>query len=578
MKKIKLFILIVALSMAAQYCDSGSSGAAGLGGPEVTPEEIVEETTDLTTAESSDVLAAVQSELEKNASSYSGNEDAEDEAEEQAGEDTSENLGEAVAEEEGDVVEETTTETTQETAAAEEQQTEEQAAEETTSESQEATTETQQTEEQAAEETASESQQTAEATTEEQAEEDAGEITGGMTVELDTTVGRWYKVEEKALDSATSKKYKKNKDQIKEYRKKIKALKADLKEAEKEEAANGKGKGKALGKSKSDQLNAEIDEYLALIKKAREESGYGQTQKGIYTYWANENLRLSVKNVSTAGWYTLRIVAKNYGTLPAWYKQFNVTIENETDDAEVGGISIPASDTVYYRGAEDVYLDTGDTDLNLLWTNDAYKENSYDANIQIKRVTLKWSKKSNKSLKRLVRNAHEYTSADGRFFWDNNSAWTYWQDQTLGFSFPELEAGKYEITVMGKNYGEMPLPSDYEYFTVAVDADGTSAEAQVPAAIKGWRKGSVVLDITGGTDIFLTWLNDSYKENDYDANFQFKKLMLKRVGESDRSALAAYLLGTKSGNRVLMTGILLALVGLIAMISIWNRGRAKKQA
>jgi hypothetical protein len=147
----------------------------------------------------------------------------------------------------------------------------------------------------------------------------------------------------------------------------------------------------------------------------------------------------------------------------------------------------------------------------------------------------------------------------------------------MGFSFPNLTAGKYEITIMGKNYGDLPLPADYEYFTIAVDANGTNAQVQVPAAIKGWRKGTVVLDITGATDILLTWLNESYKENEYDSNFQFKKIILKRVGDSDRSALAAYLLGTKIGNRVLMTGILLALVGLIAMISIWNRGRVKKQ-
>mgnify|MGYP001457254828 CR=1 FL=1 len=422
-----------------------------------------------------------------------------------------------------------------------------------------------------------------------------------LTIELDTTAGRWYKVEQKDLDSGKSGKYKKNMDSINDFRKKIKDLTANLEKAQKdykeaeekynESVRNSKGKGKGgnnetvsdkernNAKSKVDGINAQIKEFLDKIDKARDEIGYGSKESGIYTYWANENLRLTVKNVTEPGWYTLRIVAKNYkGNLPAWYKQFNVTVQNETEDVEVGGISIHASDSKYFRGALDVFLDEGDTDLNLLWTNDAYIENSYDANINIKRVTLKWAQKSNKKMRRLVRNAHEYTTVDGRFFWDNNSAWTYWQDQTLGFSFPNLEAGKYEITIMGKNYGELPLPADYEYFTIAVDADGTSAQAQVPAAMKGWRKGTVVLDITGGTDIMLTWLNDSWKENEYDANFQFKKIMLKRVDESDRSALAAYLLGTKSGNRVLMSGVLLALIGLIAMISLWNRGRAKKQA
>ena len=130
---------------------------------------------------------------------------------------------------------------------------------------------------------------------------------------------------------------------------------------------------------------------------------------------------------------------------------------------------------------------------------------------------------------------------------------------------------------MAKNYGSLPMPDGYDNFTVVVDADGTSGEALVSAAQKSWRKGSVVLDLTGGTDIFLTWINDQYKEGDYDTNIQYKKIFLKRVGDSERSALAAYLLGTRSGNRVLMTGILVVLVGFIALISVWNRRRAKSQ-
>lgn len=731
MKKIKLFLLIASLSLAAQYCDSGSSSASGAGGPEVTPDTIVEDTATLPAAESSDVYTAVTTEAAKDESAVTGNEDAEDEVAEQPGEDSSEKLGDVVAEEEGDVAaeeakEETAAETTvtadeakeSATQAAEEiaeevakevaqevakevaEKTEkdevekaaksvasevasevakevaneisavvadqenkeevvnqiaeevakeieeeivkqveteltkeiEEAAKEETKEvaqetKEEAKEETQATEEK--EKTTEESVKEAtediakkvaedvaakvaekigqdvtaegEEDAEEETDKEAAEITAGMTIELDTTAGRWYKVEQKDLDSGKSGKYKKNMDSINDFRKKIKDLTANLEKAQKdykeaeekynESVKNSKGKGKGgnnetvsdkernNAKSKVDGINAQIKEFLDKIDKARDEIGYGSKESGIYTYWANENLRLTVKNVTEPGWYTLRIVAKNYkGNLPAWYKQFNVTVQNETEDVEVGGISIHASDSKYFRGALDVFLDEGDTDLNLLWTNDAYIENSYDANINIKRVTLKWAQKSNKKMRRLVRNAHEYTTVDGRFFWDNNSAWTYWQDQTLGFSFPNLEAGKYEITIMGKNYGELPLPTDYEYFTIAVDADGTSAQAQVPAAMKGWRKGTVVLDITGGTDIMLTWLNDSWKENEYDANFQFKKLMLKRVDESDRSALAAYLLGTKSGNRVLMSGVLLALIGLIAMISLWNRGRAKKQA
>jgi hypothetical protein len=306
----------------------------------------------------------------------------------------------------------------------------------------------------------------------------------------------------------------------------------------------------------------------------------GTADKAIQTYWANEPLYLRVEKVQQAGWYMLEIDAKNNGELPNFYKQFNISVFNETTDEGVGGIQINASDEAYKIGSMRVYLAEGDTDLLLKWTNDAYREGKYDANIQISNVSLALEEAEAPRYQKgkLVRMADEYSSVDGRFFWDNNSVRTYWADQTIGFSFPDLEPGKYRVTIHAKNYGSLPLPDNYDHFRVAVEGDGTSGEARISATEKGWRHGSTVLDLTGGdTEIFLTWLNDSYREDEYDANIQIHKIQLQRVGDSERSALAAYLLGSTAGNTIMIIGALAFLLTTIICITLLNKRRARFQ-
>ncbi len=88
-----------------------------------------------------------------------------------------------------------------------------------------------------------------------------------------------------------------------------------------------------------------------------------------------------------------------------------------------------------------------------------------------------------------------------------------------------------------------------------------------------------MLDLTGGNiDVELTWLNDKYKKDVYDANIQIKKIKLKRVGDSERSAIAAYLLGTSAGSRVLLIGTLFLLIIIIGGISIMNRRKSGSEA
>ncbi len=337
--------------------------------------------------------------------------------------------------------------------------------------------------------------------------------TAGKALALDTSSGRWYVMEDEAV-------------------------------------SKGQGKGQAKGQA-------------------------GESL-GIFTNWANEDLYLNISNNRRPGWYQLEVTAKNRGKLPDFYDNFSLLVKNETTGTEIGGIVVEASDTQYNKGRTLVYLGEGDTKLNLLWTNDAYKSGEYDANINIREVTLQYkgARRFNNSLRR---NALQYSYLDGRFFWEANSAYTYWANQTMGFVFPNLKAGKYQVRVVAKNRGV--LPPNYSNFNVEIDTNnGISGTMRIPADQNKYRTGTTELDLTGGeTTLFLTWTNDSYRENEYDANFQFKRIILKRVGESGRSALAAYLIVKAQSNKTLM----IMLGGLVIVLSgffIWNRKRVSMRA
>ena len=230
-----------------------------------------------------------------------------------------------------------------------------------------------------------------------------------------------------------------------------------------------------------------------------------------------------------------------------------------------------AQDNRYRRGRMLVYLDTGDTDLLLNWKNDAWKKGVYDANIQIKRVKLKFKRKL-RARKNMARRAHQYCETKGRWFWDNNTVRTYWANQRISFCFPNVASGKYKVRIVAKNYGKNGLPPGYENFLVDVKADGVSGQAKIKADDNKFRRGDVILDLTGGrTKVDLIWRNDKWKKGVYDANIQIKRIRLKRVGDSERSALAAYLMANSS-----RTGFLTMVLGLLAAagllgVHLWKR-------
>ncbi len=411
-----------------------------------------------------------------------------------------------------------------------------------------------------------------------EADVDDAEAAKGVRIALDTSQGKWFVAERKELFSKAD--FQAANAQIKDLRAKIREMRSEIRGLQKTlpEQASDKAKEKtsANKSARIDQIKSEIDVLRARIKSLRDANGVNRFQDGIWTAWANQDLYLNV-NVDKAGWYRLRVVAKNiHGPLPDFYSHFNVSLSNESTGTHVGGAVIKASDRINQASGVWVYLNEGASRLKLLWTNDAYKQGEYDANINIRRIALTYRGQNAPNMG-MRRGAHKYSYVDGRFFWDHNSVWTNWANQCIGFDYTNLKAGKYRVIVSAKNRGV--VPAEYRNFRVRVNTDdGAEAFIDIPANADRYQKGDVVLDITGPTSIYLTWTNDMYKPDQNpveDANIQYRSIRLQRIGESERSRVAAYLLGTRSGNMVITFGTLAMLGMILAGLYFVNRRRSR---
>jgi hypothetical protein len=294
--------------------------------------------------------------------------------------------------------------------------------------------------------------------------------------------------------------------------------------------------------------------------------------KGIHTYWAYEKLLVKVNSNCEGGKYELVVVAKNLGKLPDWYHFFVVKVFNEKTGENLGTMLIRASDQRYHRGKLIVTLPKGDNILNVLWTNDAYEPNNYDANIQIKRIMIrKVVAKDKKQI--LTRKGSNFCDVNGRWFIGDNppSAYTYWANQTVSYCLRTEKAGKYEVILRAGNAKNgLPLMPQYKEFKVLVAANGNSNYITIPAEQGKYHRGSTTLDLPAG-DIVLnvTWLNDQYQPPEYDANIEIVRVRLKRVGDIE-SPIAAFLLQNPNVTyQVVIPGIILIL-GALGMI-YWVR-------
>jgi hypothetical protein len=293
---------------------------------------------------------------------------------------------------------------------------------------------------------------------------------------------------------------------------------------------------------------------------------YKDDKKGLYTFWARQTLLLKVRGNCEAGWYKLQVKATNTrGPLPDFYTNFNLNIQDNVSGQTKGGMLIKAKDNGYHMGQVYIYLPVGDTDLNLSWTNDAYKKGEYDANILIADVMLH-KNATQRERKVDERSAVNYCYEKGRWFYDadEGTARTYWANQTIGYCFYDLEPGTYEIEIEARNYGKAGVPPGYQSFEVNVAADGVATGAVVPAKDKQFSNASAILDLRGGNvTVNLTWLNDRYKAGVYDANIEIRSVRLKRIGDSSRTGLSAFLSNAGQGTwLVITTAVVVALLGL----------------
>jgi uncharacterized lipoprotein YehR (DUF1307 family) len=336
-----------------------------------------------------------------------------------------------------------------------------------------------------------------------------------------------------------------------------------------------------------ESFNTLKDEYVALqesrvtlleeLTAARTELGFGTEQQGIYSPWANQEIALELDNIETAGWYNLTVFAKNiYGALPEDYGSFNLSVYNATTGKSVGGLQVPASVTTYQADSLYVYLEEGSNELVLTWTNDAYKAGEYDANINIGSITLSYADQSSVPYVKGYRTADQYSEVDGTFYWSADSVRTYWSGQTIGFDFTDLEAGTYQLTVEAMNYGSAGLPDDYDAFIVEVETStGESATLEIKASETDYQKRKISLDLAGGdTTVYLTWTNDRCVAGEYDTNIQYRQIQLKKTGNSQKkdSSLTNYLLGTDSGNKMLLLiGFAAAAMAALAISFVHRR-------
>jgi hypothetical protein len=175
----------------------------------------------------------------------------------------------------------------------------------------------------------------------------------------------------------------------------------------------------------------------------------------------------------------------------------------------------------------------------------------------------------------LVRHGEDFCFAEGAWYKDSNTIFTY-EGKPIGFCFNNLKQGKYEAVVMAKHWfkngtkNKTVLPGLTEY-RVKVAGDGDTKTITIPVNSNSWEQSSSVVDLVGGdTMVMVNWENP-YCEANSCANIQLLSIHLKKVGKSDRSAIAAYLLNFSKSNYLMLLTVLVIAVAAIAAINMKQR-------
>ncbi|MCB1172297.1 MAG: hypothetical protein KDK39_01970 [Leptospiraceae bacterium] len=303
----------------------------------------------------------------------------------------------------------------------------------------------------------------------------------------------------------------------------------------------------------------------------------GKTVKvnGIHTFWQDELLKLNV-NVCAEGWYKLNIQARNHsGPKPEFYGAFHLNLFNSDGDMSYG-MSIPASDDYYYTRGTFVYLRKGANQLDARWTNDAYLENVYDANIQIKSARIVPVTGTPPSVSNTKKAGRDFCKTNGRFFGSGNSIFTDQTGLKSSYCFQDLEAGEYELIVRAKNRGS--TPADYTKFDLNVQLNGNDAGTIViPVSSDQYKSGKIRINVYNQyTQISLSWVNPApttvSDNEDNKVWFELGSLRLKKVGPVSESELSAYLRADSTWQ--ITTTLIISLLFLIGMLLIRKRRQA----
>ncbi len=306
-----------------------------------------------------------------------------------------------------------------------------------------------------------------------------------------------------------------------------------------------------------------------------DEHGKKYKVSGIHTFWGGEKLYIKATGLCASGTYDLTLRAKNqFGNLPSFYTKYIFNVTNEKT-GKTYALQIDASDKKYNDGTVQLYLESGDTDISLVWTNEAYKEGSYDANLHINKATLSLASSvaSNKGLTKKADS--DICSTEGSFYFPgNNKVVAFYSGKSLSYCFGDTKPGKYKVNLRAKNFKN--LPDGYAAFKVQVDSGNDSQIALVPASYEELKDGYVTMNImTDTSKLSLTWLNDSYVSDTKAAAIEYDEVSIERTGDLEGSNLAAYMAFYTTGGRI---GLIAGLVTLLGLAFLVRNYRLRKEA
>ncbi|MBL8022593.1 MAG: hypothetical protein JNM27_23140 [Leptospirales bacterium] len=299
-------------------------------------------------------------------------------------------------------------------------------------------------------------------------------------------------------------------------------------------------------------------------------SGKTLKVKGIHSFWDYEKLYVRVRGNCKPGWYNLKITAMNHGgPLPAWYKAFYVSVRNERDEKNYG-LSIPASGEAYSSATVPVWIDSGDSDLQVKWTNDAYLTDVYDANLQIKSITLA-AMKGIPPAPASTAKAGKFCEMIGRFYGDTKIIFANDPGGISAYCFEDMISGKYEVAIKGRSHGK--LPATFKSFDLRVFGDGVEGRASIPASETKSQVGKTTLDLRrGDKKLNVAWANPETATEGL--SLQIESITITRVGDSQRSDLSAFFLQNTPSKGIIWLALALVVVSAGGIVLLKRIRRA----